>query len=190
MPSDVVKEKLIQYLNDALAMENAAVDRIQMRVNDTPIETARQQMQYHLEQTAQQKERLEKIISGLGGRPTNSKATLPKLVPSTMETAPKAVRDEPMAGSNGRKRMVVAEKELMQAKEDAIIENAEVVSYKMLMEMAEKAGMKEIIPALKQSMQEELAMANFIAGSAPMMLSMLWPELEESAKAKTATMAS
>lgn len=35
------KRELIQYFNEALAMENAAVDIIQMRLNETPIETAR-----------------------------------------------------------------------------------------------------------------------------------------------------
>lgn len=192
MSGNSVKEKLIQHFNEVLAMENAAVERIQARVNETPVEMARQQMQYHLEQTMQQQDRLRKIISDLGGSPTDSKAALPKLAPSSdaetvSERVAKKAAARSTAGGEGEKKrsgekkmmMMDAEKELMRAKEDAIIENAEVVSYKMLMEVAKKAGMKDVVPVLKQSMQEEVAMANFIAASSPMMLSLLWPELEE-----------
>ena len=67
-------------------------------------------------------------------------------------------------------------------KEDAIIENAEIASYKMLMEMADKAGLKDASTKLQQSLQEEVAMANFIVGNTPVLLSMLWPKLEAEEK--------
>jgi len=54
MSSSAMKQKLIQYFNEALAMENVATDRIQTRMNETPIEQTKQQLQYHLEQTFQQ----------------------------------------------------------------------------------------------------------------------------------------
>lgn len=46
MSGNSVKEKLIQHFNEALAMENAAVERMESRVNETQIAMARQQMQY------------------------------------------------------------------------------------------------------------------------------------------------
>jgi ferritin-like metal-binding protein YciE len=151
-------EKFVQYLNEALAMENAAAERIRSRADETPIEQAKQQLQYHLEQTIQQQNRLKGAISKMGGQPTSSKATLPAFQPMN---AP----------------MSVAEQELVRTKEDAIIENAEVTSYKMLMQMAEKAGLKEIVPALQESLQEEVAMVNFISANAPLVLTKLWQEL-------------
>lgn len=136
------------------------------------------------------------------GSPTDAKVALPKLAPSssssnagTVSGTAKKATAKSMAGGEGeeesekKKKMMDAEKELMRAKEDAIIENAEVVSYKLLMKVAKKAGMKDVVPVLKQSMQEEVAMANFIAASSPMMLSLLWPELEESSPAQAAAKA-
>jgi ferritin-like metal-binding protein YciE len=72
---------------------------------------------------------------------------------------------------------VGAEHELLQTKQDAIIENAEIATYKMLMEISQKVGLLEALPLLQQSLLEETAMENFIVSSAPMALTMLWPEL-------------
>jgi ferritin-like metal-binding protein YciE len=80
-----MNKKIVQYFNEALAMENAAADRIQSRMNETPIEQTKQQLQYHLEQTFQQQDRLRNIITNLGGNPTTMKAALPKLMPTNMD---------------------------------------------------------------------------------------------------------
>jgi hypothetical protein len=58
MTDSLVKQKLVQYFNEALAMENAAVDRNQTRMSETPIPLVKQQLQYHLEQTFIQQDRL------------------------------------------------------------------------------------------------------------------------------------
>jgi ferritin-like metal-binding protein YciE len=71
-----------------------------------------------------------------------------------------------------------AEKELIQTKEDAIIENAEIVSYKMLIHIAQEIGLQEAVPALNKSLQEETAMVNFIMGNAPLVLRLMLPKLE------------
>lgn len=73
-----------------------------------------------------------------------------------------------------------AEKELLQTKEDAIIENAEIVSYKMLIYMAQETGLQEAVPLLTKSLQEETAMVNFIMGNAPLVLRLMLPKLEAS----------
>jgi hypothetical protein len=79
--------------------------------------------------------------------------------------------------SSESKDRIDSEHELIQTKQDAIIENAEIVTYKMLMEISQKAGLLEVLPPLQQSLQEETAMENFITANAPMALTMLWPEL-------------
>lgn len=152
------KEKFVQYFNEALAMENAAAERLRSRAGETPIEQAKQQLQYHLEQTMQQQNRLKGAISNMGGQPTSSKATLQSFRPMNAPVS-------------------VAEQELVRTKEDAIIENAAVTSYKMLMQIAEKAGLQEVVPALQESLEEEVAMVNFISTSTPLVLTKLWPEL-------------
>lgn len=173
-----MKQKLVQYFNEALAMENAAVDRNQTRMSETPIPLVKQQLQYHLEQTFVQQDRLRTIITNLGGSSTSAKAALPKLLPMDMDTISNTVKEtaKSMVSSKSKDR-VDAEHELIQTKQDAIIENAEIVTYKMLMEISQKAGLLEALPLLQQSLLEETAMENFIVSTTPMALTMLWPEL-------------
>jgi ferritin-like metal-binding protein YciE len=178
MADSLLKQKLVQYFNEALAMENAAVDRNQTRMSETPIPLVKQQLQYHLEQTFVQQDRLRTIITNLGGSPTSAKAALPKMLPTDMDTVSNTVKEtaKSLVSSKSKDR-VDAEHELIQTKQDAIIENAEIVSYKMLMEISQKAGLLEALPLLQQSLLEETAMENFILSITPMALTMLWPEL-------------
>jgi len=173
-----MKQKLVQYFNEALAMENAAVDRNQTRMSETPIPLVKQQLQYHLEQTFVQQDRLRTIITNLGGNPTSAKAALPKMLPTDMDTVSNMVKEtaKSLVSSKSKDR-VDAEHELIQTKQDAIIEHGEIVSYKKLMELSQKAGLLEALPLLQQSLLEETAMENFILSTTPMALTMLWPEL-------------
>jgi ferritin-like metal-binding protein YciE len=181
MLNSTKNKKFVQYFNEALAMENAAADRIQSRINETLVEQTKQQLQYHLEQTFQQQDRLRDIITKLGGDPTTMKATLPKLMPMNMDTLSNTVKETAKSlVSSGSKGIMDAEKELIQTKEDAITENAEIVSYKMLISMAQEIGLQEAVPLLNKSLQEETAMVNFIMGNAPLVLRLMLPKLEAS----------
>lgn len=184
MSSSTINEKLVQYFNEALAIENAAVDRIKSRIEDTPVEENKQQLQYHLEQTFQQQDRLRNIITGLGGNPATIKATLPKLMPLN-NTAKEATSSN--EGSEGKDR-VDAEKEITLLKEDAMIENAEIVSYKTLILMAQEVGRQDIVPALNESLKEETAMVNFILGNTPVVLKLLMPQLQGGSRGGGSTM--
>ncbi|MDQ3967212.1 MAG: ferritin-like domain-containing protein [Thermoproteota archaeon] len=178
MSNSAMNKKFVQYFNEALAMENAAVDRIQSRIKETPIEQTKQQLQYHLEQTFQQQDRLRNIITKLGGDPTTMKATLPKLMPMNIDTISNTVKEGAKSWvSSESKGTMDAEKELIQTKEDAIIENAEIVSYKMLIHMAQEIGLQDPIPALNKNLQEETAMVNFIMGNALLVLRLMLPKL-------------
>ena len=178
MTDSLMKQKLVQYFNEALAMENAAVDRNQTRMSETPIPLVKQQLQYHLEQTFVQQDRLRTIITNLGGSPTSAKAALPMMLPTDMDTLSNTVKEtaKSLVSSKSKDRMD-SEHELIQTKQDAIIENAEIVTYKMLMEISQKVGLLEALPLLQQSLLEETAMENFIVSTTPMALTMLWPEL-------------
>ena len=178
MSNSLMKQKLVQYYNEALAMENAAVDRNQTRMSETPIPLVKQQLQYHLEQTFVQQDRLRTIITNLGGSPTSAKAALPMMLPTDMDTLSNTVKEtaKSLVSSKSKDR-VDAEHELIQTKQDAIIENGEIVTYKMLMEISQKVGLLEALPLLQQSLLEETAMENFIVSTTPMALTMLWPEL-------------
>jgi ferritin-like metal-binding protein YciE len=76
--------------------------------------------------------------------------------------------------------MTSAELELKEAKEDAVIENAEIVLYDMLMHIVERMGITSAISVLSQSLSEEKAMTDWIKTNAPDILMQLWPEIEAS----------
>jgi ferritin-like metal-binding protein YciE len=165
-------QKLILHLNEALAIENAAVRRLQSRIKETRIENVRQRLQVHLEETKVQQDRLKQLISDLGNGQKNAftkdKAQLP------IPTPPKS-----LSTIFGR-MMTDAESELSAVKEDAIVENAEIILYDMLTHLAERMNATNAIDILLQSLSEERSMADWIKTNMPDMVAQLWPEIEAS----------
>jgi Domain of unknown function (DUF892) len=101
-----LEEKLAQYLNEALSVENAAVSRLQSRIKEVQLEDARRQLQRHLEETREQQNRLKQLITTLAATPTNGSAELPIFL------APKSV------ANTLAKAMTSAEQQIKSAKED------------------------------------------------------------------------
>ena len=198
-------QKIVQYLNDALAMENASEDRIQSRLQETIVDDTRTQLQDHLEETRNQKNRLKQIITSHGGQPTDAKAELPILKPNTIDlvredvtssSTTKSANNAASPDSQGNPSVksivketddvrLAPEKELIQTERDAIIEHAEIVKYTMLMEIAKKVGAMDAIPVIQQNLKEEEQMASWIIANTPNMLRRLWAQIEVSAGART-----
>jgi ferritin-like metal-binding protein YciE len=55
-------QKLTLHLNEALAIENAAVQRLQSRIKQTRLENVKQRLQVHLEETKGQQNRLKQLV--------------------------------------------------------------------------------------------------------------------------------
>ncbi|MFL6327508.1 MAG: DUF892 family protein [Nitrososphaeraceae archaeon] len=165
-------QKLTLHLNEALAIENAAIQRLQSRIKQTKMENVKQRLQAHLEETKRQQDRLKQLISDLGNGQKNAatkdKAQLP------IPTSPKS-----LTNIFGR-MMTSAEYELIAAKEDAIVENAEIILYDMLTHLAERMNAANAIAILSESLSEERAMADWIKTNTPDMVAELWPEIEAS----------
>src|ERR687886_1705076 len=165
-------QKLTLHLNEALAIENAAIQRLQSRIKQTKIENVRQRLQAHLEETKNQQDRLKQLISSLSNGQksvaTKDKAQLP------IHTLPRSLTK--MFG----RMMTSAESELIAAKEDAIVENAEIILYDMLTHLAERLNAAHAIATLSESLSEERAMADWIKTNTPDMVAQLWPEIEAS----------
>lgn len=53
--------KVQQYFNEILSVENAALDHLQSRIEETTISDVKQQLKQHLEETKAQQDRLKKI---------------------------------------------------------------------------------------------------------------------------------
>ncbi len=165
--------RLLIYLNDALAMENASAERLQSRIKETDIEELKIALQKHLEETRQQQKRLEEIITNLGGKPTEEKAGLPIL------TSPKSIAEDM------ENKATKAEWQLKYAEQDAIIENAEVVGYEMLIQWAIKVNVDMVIPVLMQNLKEEEDMRMWLRANTPKLFAESWSRIEEEADATT-----
>jgi ferritin-like metal-binding protein YciE len=166
-----LNEKLIMYLNEALSLENAAVERLNKRIKQTALDDSRAQLKHHLEETKEQQNRLEDLISNLGGKATRDKGDL--LIPSSSKSIENILK----------KHMTSMESELKGAKEDAIVESAEIVLYDMLIQLAQKASPiigGDTIPALTQSLSEERAMMDWIKANTPVLITQLWPSIAAS----------
>jgi ferritin-like metal-binding protein YciE len=164
--------KFILYLNSALAMENAALERVQRRIEQTMLEDVKEQLQRHLDETKRHQDRLRQIIKNIGSgatTPTEKKGQLPIAMP------PQSIMDEIHAS-----RTSAAEQDLMQSVEDIIVENAEVIGYNLLIQMAEKMSFGDTIPYLRQSLEEEERMFGWLRANAPAIFAKLWPQIEGS----------
>jgi adenylate cyclase len=176
--------ELVENLNEALSTENASVDRIISRIDQTPIQEVKQILKQHLEETHIQKSRLKGIITGLGGKPTDAKADLSRSnLPTTMtkrKNFPKTA--ESKTEGNGRENSTLEEEEdeLVQMKQDFIIEHDELVAYESLiriMQMTDTPQQHEITFLLEKSMQEEESMAYWYKIHTPLILDNLWPKI-------------
>ncbi|MFL6525706.1 MAG: ferritin-like domain-containing protein [Nitrososphaera sp.] len=163
--------RLLIYLNDALAMENASVERLQRMIKETDIEELKVVIQHHLDETRQQQRRLEEIITNLGGKPTEESAGLPIL------TSPKSIAEDM------ENKATTAEWQLKYAEQDALIENTEIVGYDMLIQWAIKVNVDKVIPVLMQNLKEEEDMRMWLRANTPRLFAKSWPRIEEEADA-------
>jgi ferritin-like metal-binding protein YciE len=176
--SSGINSKLVEYFNEMLSVENAAIDRIQSRIEECPIKEAKTRLQQHLEETRGHQSRLQEIVSKYGGTPTDSKAHLSTPKPPAAELMKKTIKDTVKSVTGDTENPLPEEMEILRTKEDAILENAEIVGYKMVMQIAEREGAQDTIPVLEQSMKEEQSMADWIVTHTPLMLDQLWPKVQ------------
>ncbi len=163
-----LEEKLAQYLNEALSVENAAVSRLQSRIKEVQLEDAKQQLQQHLGETREQQNRLKQLITNLGARPIKDSGQLPTLVP------PRTL------ANTIKKSMTSAEQQVRSSFEDLVIENTEVTMYDTLLQMAQLMNAGDVVPVLTQNLAEERAMADWIRANTPAMMTQLYPEIQSS----------
>ena len=185
--SSGLDDKILEYLNDMLSVENAVVDRLQSRINECPLSEGKRQLQHHLEETKDQQRRLHQMISNRGGKPTDSKADLTTLEPDPTIMAVKTVIDVAKAVTGkdvGRDTPLDEKRELRKTKEDFGLENIEIISYKVVASICEDLGLKEDASLLNKGLKEEQDMANWILANMPASLKALWPRIREVASTR------
>jgi len=166
--AEIMSQKFALELNGALAMENAGMERLRTRIDETLLPEAKQQMQHHLQESLVHQERLQQLITNLGGEPTEEKLGLP---------LPKF--PQPMAEMM-KNTMTKQEWELKRSEEDLINESAETICYQMLIQKAQMAGgvFQNAIEPLSLNMNDEAKMADWIKTNSPGMMIQLWPQIQ------------
>jgi hypothetical protein len=121
--------ELVVKLNEVLSTENASLDRIISRIDQTPIQEAKPRLKQHLKETNIQKSRLKRIIIRLGGKPTDVKADLSLPFMSAAmpmgNNLPKNVKSN--TEDNGLEDSVPEEYELVEMKRDFALKHDELV---------------------------------------------------------------
>jgi ferritin-like metal-binding protein YciE len=162
------EKKFVLYLNIMLSIENAAIERLHARIQQSPLAEVREQLVQHLEETREQKSRLITLINRLGGEPTNERSDLfGYSLPKVLADAFKASATTP------------EEQELRTIEADALIEHAEVIGYNMAIQMATKINIGEAIMPLRQNLQEEEKMVAWMRANLPSNFVQLWSKIDD-----------
>ncbi len=165
--AEIMSQKFALELNAALAMENAGMERLQTRIDETLLSEAKQQMQHHLQESLVHQKRLQQLITNLGGKPTEEKLGLP--IPRYPQSMAEMMTNT----------LTKQEWELKRSEEDLINESAETIFYQMLIQKAQMAGgvFQNAIEPLSLNMKDEAKMAEWIKTNAPGMMAQLWPQI-------------
>ncbi|HEX7142967.1 MAG TPA: DUF892 family protein [Nitrososphaeraceae archaeon] len=166
--------KLIDHLNELLSIENAVTERLERRILETPKQESKNLLQQHLKAEKEQQRRLMDLISSYGKKPTNSKADIISLHSLINEARDKMKKDNVTKAKdtniiteilsktiNDNKTnvnntiMTSEESEILNTKEDALIKNNEISSYKKILKIAEGVMDKDAISIIKQNLQEK-----------------------------------
>jgi ferritin-like metal-binding protein YciE len=164
------KDKFVEYLNEILSAENAIVERLNKRIQETQFEESKKTLQQELQEETNQQNRLKDLISEYGGRPTNSKAELLSLNLATGQTIDitdnSTESDDKISSTlqsndnnhNANNRNVMdtqIQSEILRTKEDAMIKNAEILGYKMVLKICEKIKARKAMNTLMKNLEEK-----------------------------------
>jgi ferritin-like metal-binding protein YciE len=181
MTQNDIDSKFVGFVNEAYAAENAAVDRINSRIEETPFPELQQRLKQHLQETVSQQNRLSQIIIKLGGEPTDTKAHLPELKPPMTTMLKKTIEDTVKTITDDKKENPLPEEwELLRIKQDIGIEGYEIVTYKTLIEMAQRTPGIDVdlfVPLLKHNLDEEISMQKWCIDNIPMVVDNLLPKI-------------
>jgi ferritin-like metal-binding protein YciE len=187
------KTNFIDYLNEILSLENAALERLDRRIQESPVKNSQISLQQQFHEEKEQQSRLRKLIVDCGGKPTSSKVdllSLGSLTDATMDSIKKkknnvlndkltdSKSNDEGGNSNSRNNnnhnntpMTPQETEILNTKEDALIKKAEISAYKRAMKAAKKMNDKDATIVLKQIMQEKESTYDKIKNSEDKMFS-------------------
>jgi ferritin-like metal-binding protein YciE len=147
------KEQFIAWLNDAYSTELALMPVLENHAADAEeYPEIHDRNLHHLEETRHQAERLEHLITSLGGKVSTTKSLFGTLLGKGQSISTEFFQDE-------------ITKNFLS---DYAAEHFEIASYKALIETARQIGEHQCIPVLEEILQEEEDMAHWIEEHLPL----------------------
>jgi ferritin-like metal-binding protein YciE len=141
-----LEEKLVEYIDDAYAMEQNVLRMLDGMIGTTKDPQMKRALERHKKQTEKQAERLEECLREHDASPSTVKEA-----GGMMAAMMKGVVDMARGDKTGRN-----------ARDGYATEHMEIASYQMLERVAKKAGDRHTAAVARQNREEEEAMARSI----------------------------
>ena len=138
-----LEEKLVEYIDDAYAMEQNVLRMLDGMIGTTKDQQLKRALERHKKQTEQQAERLEERLRDHGSSPSMAKEA-GGMIGALMKSVVDMTRDD-NAGRNAR--------------DGYATEHVEIAAYELLTRIAQRAGDEETAAAAREIIGEEQAMA-------------------------------
>lgn len=141
-----LREKLVDYVQDAQAMEMNVQAMLQSMISTTQDDTVKRRLEQHLQETKEQTDRLSKRLDAL-----QAGGSIRKEVSAVMGAGAKGLLDQIRGDKPGKN-----------ARDAYVTESLEIAAYELLSRLAERAGDAETVSVSRQNLEQEVQMRQFI----------------------------
>jgi ferritin-like metal-binding protein YciE len=146
MADDKLQQKLVDYIEDAHAMEQNVSRMLDSMMTTTDDPEITEMLKHHKEETERHEQRLAERLEALGAG-TSARKQAQTIATALMKGAADQVRGD-QAGKNARDGFTT--------------ENMEIAAYQLLERLAERAGDPETAEVARQNRADDEAMARKI----------------------------
>src|ERR671913_806316 len=149
MADDKLNQKLIDYIEDAHALEQNVSTMLDSMISTTEDPDIEEMLRHHKEETERQEQRLRERLDALGAG-TSTRKEAQTIAAALMKGAADQVRGD-QAGKNAR--------------DGYTTEHMEIAAYELLERLAERAGDRKTAQVARQNRRDEESMAKKIANN-------------------------
>lgn len=143
------QDLLVSWLNDAYAMEDTQIQMLERVINDfDDSDEVRRELTAHLEDTKQQKERIQECLESLDEKPSKMKSLFSKVMGNMQGMSTSGAQDTQM-------------KDMLMLHAGEHFEHA---SYEALAAAADKLGYEDIAQTCRDIAKQEQATADWAEG--------------------------
>src|ERR671912_1604065 len=149
MADEKLQQKLVDYIEDAHAMEQNVSTMLDSMISTTDDAEITEMLRHHKEETERQEQRLAERLDTLGAG-TSARKQAQTIASALMKGAADQVRGD-QAGKNAR--------------DGYVSEHMEIAAYQLLERLAERAGDTETAEVARQNRADDEAMAQKIGSN-------------------------